>query len=194
MPIWPRVKVRDLDLRGAAGFRTPAQGPLTITAWRVTGGGGGKSLQAADADLAPVTALYGPDSLRIDSALASLVRLDFADAAGRDNLVLLANASLDKPGSARVLTAQSVPAAALFAYPNPVRRSGGLGRLFFSRLDHGVSLRIFDEAGAPVQALEFSPDSSLWSWDLRDGSGRAAAPGVYYYRASDGPLAPFLLY
>jgi hypothetical protein len=67
-------------------------------------------------------------------------------------------------------------------------------RLFFSRLGHDADILIYSEAGREVRALRFTPDSLLWSWDLKDTSGRMAKQGLYYFRESGGLVAPFVLY
>jgi hypothetical protein len=144
--------------------------------------------------MVPVLAFSDPDSNAILASSGQSARLDFRDAPGRDNLLLLANGSLSNSASAQILILSSIASDSLFAYPNPLRISGPVARLFFSRLARDSEIRIYGEAGREIRALTFTPDSSLWSWDLKDAAGAQAKPGVYYFRASGKPVAPFLLY
>ena len=68
--------------------------------------------------------------------------------------------------------------------PNPFA-SGGT-RIAFSLAEPGeVSLRIYDAGGRLVRVLADGPRAAgvhEESWDGRDGRGRWAASGVYYYR------------
>jgi fibro-slime domain-containing protein len=58
-----------------------------------------------------------------------------------------------------------------------------------SALKAGVRpVDIFDRAGRLVRSLPASPAGS-GAWDRRDASGRPAAPGVYFWRASGRPGA-----
>lgn len=194
MPLWPAIRTETLNVQPPNAYQTPAQLPLTIDAWKISGAAGsGKSVQILDSGMVPVLAFSGPDSGIANAFPGSTLRLGFADVPGRDNLLLLANGSATQTSSAQILVLQSVASDRLFAYPNPLRTGPG-DRLFFSRVPHGSDIRIFSEAGLAVRSLSFTPDSTLWSWDLKDGNGGPAKPGVYYYRENGGPLAPVLLY
>ena len=195
MPLWPTLNAQPLDIRSPETYQTPAQAPLTIAAWKISGAAGsGKSLQVGDTALVPILAFSGPDADLGGPVSGSAFSLNFPDTAGRDNLLLLANGSTDKTPSAKILVLQSVASAKVFAYPNPVRLANPASRLFFARLPHASDISIYSEAGLTVRSLSFSPDSALWSWDLKDASGSPAKPGVYYYRESGGPVAAVLLY
>jgi hypothetical protein len=194
MPLWPAIQTQALNVQPPNAYTTPGQLPLTIDAWKISGAAGsGKSAQVLDSGMVPVLAFSGPDSNIAATFPGSSVRFDFADEAGRVNLLLLANGSTARTSSAQILVLQSVASDRVFAYPNPLRTGPG-DRLFFSRVPRGSDIRIFSEGGLAVRSLSFSPDSALWSWDLKDGNGGLAKPGVYYYRENGGPLAPVLLY
>jgi len=194
MPRWPTPQAQALNVSSPTAYQTSAQLPMTVNAWQISGAfGSGKSIQVQDTGLVPVLAFSGPDSSLGGPVLASAAKLDFGDAPGRVNLLLLANGSTTQTLSAQILVLQSVASASLFAYPNPLR-DGSAGRLYFSRLSHASDIRIFSESGSSVRSLSFTPDSTLWSWDLKDGNGGLAKPGVYYYSENGGPAAPVLLY
>jgi hypothetical protein len=67
--------------------------------------------------------------------------------------------------------------------PNPFAQSTSLT---FDLAQRGaVSLEILDVAGRVVRSLavaDLAEGRHRWTWDGRDGGGRAAAPGVYFYR------------
>jgi len=194
MPRWPSLQTRALNVSSPDPFQTPAQLPMTINAWQISGASGsGKSVLVQDTGLVPVLAFSGPDSSLGGPLSGTTAKLDFADAPGRVNLLLLANGSTTQSWSAQILVLQSVVSSRLIAYPNPLR-DGSAARLYFSRLSHASDIRIFSESGSSVRSLSFTPDSTLWSWDLKDGKGGSAKPGVYYYSENGGPVAPVLLY
>jgi hypothetical protein len=175
-------------------FQTPAQAPLTIAAWSLAGASGsGKSAQVLDTALVPILAFAGPDASVMAAYPGSLVPLDFPDGPGRTNLLLFANGSVSTAASAQILSLQSVLSARLFAYPNPARIGDPGSRLFFSRLPRAAEIGIFSEAGLSVRSLGFTPDSALWSWDLKDAQGSVAKPGIYYYRENGGEAKAVLL-
>jgi hypothetical protein len=194
MPSWPAMQTQALDIQPPAPYQIPVQAPLTITAWKIGGASGsGKSLLVQDTVLVPALAFYGPDSAQGGPLPGSVLKLKFGDELGRENLLLLANGSTTQALSAQILILKSVDSPGLFAYPNPLR-NGPAARLYFSRLPRDSDIRILSESGSAVRSLSFTPDSTLWSWDLKDGNGAMAKPGVYYYRENGGPLAPVLLY
>jgi hypothetical protein len=194
MPRWPTLQAQPLNISPPTAYQAPAQLPMTINAWKISGAfGSGKSVLVQDTGLVPVLAFSSLDSSLAGPVLASPAKLDFVDAPGRVNLLSLANGSTTQTLSAQILILQSVASTRLFAYPNPLR-DGSAGRLYFSRLSRASDIRIFSESGWSVRSLSFTPDSTLWSWDLRDGNGGLAKPGVYYYSENGGPAAPVLLY
>lgn len=194
MPRWPVFQAQAVNVSSPNLFQIPAQLPMTINAWLITGASGsGKSVEVQDTALVPVLAFSGPDSSLGRPVSGFAAKLEFPDAPGRVNLLLLANGSTTRTLGAQILVLQSVASTRLFAYPNPLRGAAA-GRLYFSRLPHGSDIRIFSESGSAVRSLSFTPDSTLWSWDLKDGNGGPAKPGVYYYSENGGPAAPVLLY
>ncbi len=194
MPRWPTLEAQALNVSTPAPFQIPARLPMTINAWQISGASSsGKSVEVQDTGLVPVLAFAGPDSSLAGPVPGFAAKLEFPDAPGRINLLLLANGSTTRTLSAQILVLQSVASTRLFAYPNPLRGASA-ARLYFSRLPHGSDIRIFSESGSAVRSLSFTPDSSLWSWDLKDGNGGSAKPGVYYYSENGGAVAPVLLY
>jgi len=194
MPLWPSLQSQSLDLKTITSYQTTLQTPLTITAWKITGAAGsGKSLALQDTGMAPVLAQSSPDSSIENDPQGLTIGLGFANVPGRENVLLLANSSTDRTSGALILTLQSLTAATLFAYPNPMKRVSATDRLYFSRLNQASTIQIFSEAGRAVRSLAFTPDSLLWSWDLNDDRGQPMESGLYYYRGA-GPLAAFVVY
>ncbi len=83
------------------------------------------------------------------------------------------------------------PGAAAFAFapptPNPVRSEAVFA--FSLPGDAPLAVDVFDVNGRHVRALARgwrSAGASTLRWDLRDGDGRAVAPGLYLVRAAFG--------
>ncbi|HKP96226.1 MAG TPA: hypothetical protein VJ385_10750 [Fibrobacteria bacterium] len=194
MGLWPGLRAAALDLGGTAAIRTDPQPPWTIGAWLPAGSdAGGKALFVGDAKLVPVLAALGGDSSRVEFPGSAPFPLPPSGSAGKEILLMLANASLTRTSQAEVRAFQSVASGRLFAYPNPLRRTGTADRLLFSRLPAAAAVSVYGEDGRLIRTMEFTPDAPLWSWDLMDGTGKPAKAGLYYYRSGGRTLSPLVL-
>ena len=207
MPRWPRLVRENLDLQSAPSIHTGNMPPFTLRAFSVTGiagaysgSAGGKALFPHDRDLIPVLAARTDDSGKLAFPLGSAIALEWPGLAkaggsgGTERILLLANASMRKTSAAEIRAHASVPADALFAYPNPLKRLSEADRMLFSRLPGSESVRIVAENGTLIRELDFQADSLLWSWDLRDQKKKPVLPGLYYYGTKSGGLAPLVIY
>jgi hypothetical protein len=193
IPRWPKPSPQDLDLQSAATLQTGSQPPFSIKTLRMSGAAGGKALIPKDTLLAAVFASLAADTGAVAFPAGAAMALEWPALAGSERILMLANASRDKPLGADIRPLFSIPSARLFAYPNPLKRSGGGERLLFSRLPAAASLRIIAENGSLVRELAFTPDSLLWFWDLRDQKERPVLPGLYYYGNVESGLAPLIV-
>jgi hypothetical protein len=199
LPRWPRLPAADLDLDSRPTLRTPLQAPFTVAAFSVTGSVGGRSLFPQATSLAPILATLTADSGGISFPSANPATLLWPPPSGAERLLVLANASMAKSAAAEIRVHASLLSDRLFAYPNPLFRSGGDNRILFSRFPGGggARIRIVAENGVLVRQLSFAADSALWSWDLRGGKqGKTETPvlpGLYYY-GTEGALAPLIIY
>ncbi|MDB5048400.1 MAG: hypothetical protein JWO30_1471 [Fibrobacteres bacterium] len=194
MPLWPRLQTQSADLAAATDATTQAQPPLTISALRLAGlGATHKGLFLEDPNLVPVLAKLGADSSRVEFPDASPFPFGPSDSAGRETLLILANASLTKTNQAQFRIFQSLASQTLFAYPNPFARAASAGPLFFSHGSAAVAISIYSEDGRPVRKLDFTPEAPLWSWDLKDETGKPAEAGLYYYKSEGRLLSPLVL-
>jgi hypothetical protein len=76
---------------------------------------------------------------------------------------------------------------ALRCWPNPSR---GITR-FQALANPGETIRVgvFSVSGRRVREWNIvgaGPRGVEWTWDARDGHGRATSPGLYFYRAESG--------
>jgi len=68
-------------------------------------------------------------------------------------------------------------------YPTPFRPEQAVGSaLKFRRMPAGTHVRIYDAAGGLVRDLE-SDAYGYAEWDARNGAGRRAGGGVYFFAA-----------
>lgn len=204
LPRWPRLVRESLDLQSAPSFHSGSMPPFTIKAFTVTGiaganagPAGAKALFPQDPGLVPVFAARAEDSGKLAFPTGSAIPLEWPGVSGSgrtERILLLANASLAKASAAEIRVNSSVPADALFAYPNPLKRLGEADRMLFSRLPESQSVRIVAENGTLVRELDFRADSLLWFWDLRDQKKKPVLPGLYYYVTARGAFAPLVIY
>lgn len=194
IPFWPALPRRNVDLRSQAVYQTGPQPPMSILALRISGADGlDRKLLVDDTGMTPVIAALGSDTSRVEFPREDVIDLGLPDQPGRENLVMLANASLEEPAQAEIRELISVVSERLFAYPNPCIRSVSGRRILFSRPARSAAIGIFGESGGLVRSLEFSADSTLWKWNLRDTRNRPVPPGLYYYRETGGTLTPLLI-
>lgn len=194
MHLWPKLPRQNVDLGSREVFQTAPQPPLSILALRITGADGlDRKLLLNDTGITPVIAVLGSDSSLVEFFPNGDVDLELPDQPGRENLVLLANASLEESAQAEIKNLVSVASDRVFAYPNPCIRSVSGKRLLFSRPRRSGTVDIFGESGGLVRNLEFSVDAPLWKWDLKDARNRPVPPGLYYFREAGGALSPLLI-
>lgn len=188
VPRWPRLQLNEVDLKNVSGYTTGIVYAFSLQAIRYTGAeGAGKALILRDSLLVPVRARLGRDTSSIDFPLGGIAALDRDDAADHENILLVPDGSMDKAGRADITLAASKDGDAVDAYPNPLARNS-FAVLYFTRPPAAADVRVYGEDGFPVRSLQFQKDQKLWSWDLADEAGRAVKPGVYYYRAGEGPV------
>ncbi|MEO6098426.1 MAG: hypothetical protein ABIW76_23245 [Fibrobacteria bacterium] len=205
MPRWPRLREKPLNADTLTVYRSENQAPFTIQAFRITGSAAGKALQLSAADLIPVFAAFAADTGTATTSAGAIIAMEWAGNMAEDRLLVLANASLEGSAFASIRILASLASGKLFAYPNPFRRTSDADRVLFSRLTgltKAARIRIVTENGITVRDLTFTPDSGLWSWDLRGKNGngngkekeRPVLPGLYYFGTEGDALAPLVIY
>jgi ligand-binding sensor domain-containing protein len=69
-------------------------------------------------------------------------------------------------------------------YPNPVKRTEGERRVYFSRVPRGAKVRVYTVAGEKVREFVSPNEGGFTSWDLTNDGGEAVAGGVYLFNIS----------
>ncbi len=189
---WPRHPVRVLDLgpMSALPYRQTLP-PLAFEAIRLDEGDGMALAATLESDSAVgILLLAGGDS----SQFIHPGGLHFSIARAKPPLskryLIVANASLSESAAFSLM---AIPPG-FFAYPNPVTRARGALQ-FALPFDHTFpfTVDLLAENGKAVRSLTFTSNQEEIKWDLRDGAGKAVAPGVYYYRLDNKPLVPVLV-
>lgn len=187
-PKWPGIAYDSIDLAGNP-YRKLSLPPLTYAVLKVKGGGSApaRQLQARIA-AGFVRIQIGPDSSLVEKMGASAT-LGAPRAGYADYYVILPNPSFTATASLEIKDQNSD----FYAFPNPVRTvAGGLSFSQAKDTQFPARLRIYGEGGKAVRSLEFAGEDVL-EWDLKDASGKAVKPGVYYYRLGTGPLRTLLV-
>jgi hypothetical protein len=187
-PKWPDIAYDSVDLAGKP-YRVITLPPLTYAVLKVKGGGSApaRQLQARVAT-GIVRIQTGPDSSLVERLVGSAT-LGAPRAGYQEYYVILPNPSFTVPATFEIKDQD----ADFYAFPNPVRAASGA--LSFSQpkdMRFPAQLPIYGEAGKEVRSLEFAA-VDVMDWDLRDGTGKAVKPGVYYYRLGTGPLRTLLV-
>ncbi|HLP42517.1 MAG TPA: hypothetical protein VK465_13495, partial [Fibrobacteria bacterium] len=198
LPRWPRLPRQSLVAQ-ASGFWTFPNllSALSVGAVTITGTGArGNAAYLQDTLLRITLARLGKDTGAVEFHENRVVLLDMPSEEGKDGEVvaMVSNGSLETSLMARTFEVRPLASrvdSEVYAYPNPMARN--FGTLFFSRAGNGAAVDIFSENGTRVRSLAFTAEEGLWSWDLADGDGRRAKPGLYYYRVDSGPLRPVFL-